>query len=135
MASVPFDQLDAKYGSTASSSPGKTPRSMCRPTACIMPAPSSNPKRAYGGWVFKLTEYNQRPLRSAEILGFKVPYSVEALDAATVELLKRQGFHHPPDCHPSGFRNRPVSLHAIDDLRNADDDYMSEVYPAAIAAG
>ncbi|MBP2444731.1 branched-chain amino acid aminotransferase [Rhizobium leguminosarum] len=30
--------------------------------------------------------------KDAEILGFKVPYSVEELDVATVELLKRQGF-------------------------------------------
>jgi branched-chain amino acid aminotransferase len=49
-------------------------------------------ERAYGGKVFKLTEHNQRLHKSADILGFKIPYSVEELDKATIELLKRQGF-------------------------------------------
>jgi branched-chain amino acid aminotransferase len=49
-------------------------------------------ERAYGGRIFKLTEHNRRLHRSAEILGFKIPYPVEELDAASVELLKRQGF-------------------------------------------
>lgn len=49
-------------------------------------------ERAYGGRIFKLTEHNRRLHRSAEILGFKIPYSVEELDAASIELLKRQGF-------------------------------------------
>ena len=49
-------------------------------------------ERAYGGRIFKLTEHNRRLHKSAEILGFSIPYSVEELDAATVELLKRQGF-------------------------------------------
>ena len=49
-------------------------------------------ERAYGGRVFKLTEHNQRLHDSAEIMGFKIPYSVAELDAATIELLKRQGF-------------------------------------------
>ncbi|MDX3926862.1 MAG: branched-chain amino acid aminotransferase [Shinella sp.] len=49
-------------------------------------------ERAYGGRIFKLTEHNQRLHNSAEILGFKIPYTVEELDAASIELLKRQGF-------------------------------------------
>jgi branched-chain amino acid aminotransferase len=49
-------------------------------------------ERAYGGRIFKLTEHNQRLHESAEILGFKIPYSVAELDAACSELLKRQGF-------------------------------------------
>ena len=49
-------------------------------------------ERAYGGRVFKLTEHNQRLHDSADIMGFKIPYTVAELDAATIELLKRQGF-------------------------------------------
>lgn len=49
-------------------------------------------ERAYGGRIFKLTEHNERLHASADILGFKIPYSVAQLDAASVELLKRQGF-------------------------------------------
>jgi Branched-chain amino acid aminotransferase/4-amino-4-deoxychorismate lyase len=40
-------------------------------------------ERAYEGKVFKMTEHNQRLERSAEILGFKLPYSVAEIDAAT----------------------------------------------------
>nr|WP_299503913.1 branched-chain amino acid aminotransferase [uncultured Rhizobium sp.] len=49
-------------------------------------------ERAYGGRVFKLTEHNQRLHDSAAMMGFKVPYTVAELDAATIELLERQGF-------------------------------------------
>lgn len=49
-------------------------------------------KRDGWGKVFKLTEHNQRLHKSAELLGFKMPFSVKKLDAATIELLKRQGF-------------------------------------------
>ena len=48
-------------------------------------------ERAYGGVVFKGTEHHQRLHKSAEILGFKVPYSVAEIDAAADELLRRQG--------------------------------------------
>ncbi len=48
-------------------------------------------ERAYGGTVFKLDEHTRRLHASAEILGFEIPYSVEEINAATEELLKRQG--------------------------------------------
>src|SRR5262249_6905400 len=40
-------------------------------------------ERAYGGQVFKLTEHSERLVKSADILGFKIPYSVAEIDAAT----------------------------------------------------
>jgi len=39
-------------------------------------------ERAYGGKVFKSTEHSERLHRSAEILGFKIPFSVAEIDAA-----------------------------------------------------
>ena len=57
-------------------------------------------ERAYEGKVFKLTEHSQRLRRSAELLGFKIPYSVAEIDAATGEAVKRSGFTDclcPPD--------------------------------------
>jgi len=48
-------------------------------------------ERAYGGEVFKLRAHSQRLVDSATILGFKIPYSVEEIDAATIETLKRSG--------------------------------------------
>lgn len=46
--------------------------------------------RAYNGKVFKMREHNERLLKSAELLGFKIPYSVDELEAATLEELKAQ---------------------------------------------
>lgn len=48
-------------------------------------------ERAYGGEVFKLREHSQRLIDSATILGFTIPWTVEQIDAATVETLRRSG--------------------------------------------
>lgn len=45
-------------------------------------------ERVYGGRVFKLTEHSARLQRSAELLGFQLPYSVEEIDRATNEVVK-----------------------------------------------
>lgn len=47
-------------------------------------------ERAYGGQVFKLREHSERLVKSAELLGFKLPYSAEELDKATKDILKKQ---------------------------------------------
>ena len=39
-------------------------------------------ERAYSGNIFKLRAHTDRLIRSADILGFKIPYSVEQIDAA-----------------------------------------------------
>ena len=49
-------------------------------------------ERAYGGVIFKLREHTERLVNSARILGFEIPYSVEEIDEACVDLLERQGF-------------------------------------------
>ena len=48
-------------------------------------------ERAYGGEIFHLTKHTERLHRSARILGFEIPYSVEEIDEACRETLKRQG--------------------------------------------
>src|SRR5215813_1069758 len=45
-------------------------------------------ERAYNGEIFKLTEHTQRLHKSAEILDFKVPYSVAEIDEACRQVLK-----------------------------------------------
>jgi len=46
--------------------------------------------RVYHGKIFKGREHNERLHKSAEILGFKVPYTVEQLDKACEEVVKAQ---------------------------------------------
>lgn len=47
--------------------------------------------RVYGGNIFKLTEHSERLIKSAEILDFKIPYTVEELNAATKAIVAKQG--------------------------------------------
>ena len=49
-------------------------------------------ERVYEGKVFRLTDHSQRLIRSAELLGFKIPYNLAEIDAATNETVKRSGF-------------------------------------------
>jgi branched-chain amino acid aminotransferase len=51
-------------------------------------------ERAYGGVVFKSREHSERLRNSAHLLGFKLPYSVEEIDRAKAELIKKQGFEN-----------------------------------------
>ena len=44
-------------------------------------------QRAYGGEIFKLTQHSERLKRSARLLDFEIPYSVEEIDAACHEVL------------------------------------------------
>jgi len=51
-------------------------------------------ERAYGGVIFKSREHSQRLHSSAKILGFKLPYSVDDIEQAKAELIKKQGFEN-----------------------------------------
>ncbi len=48
-------------------------------------------ERVYGGQVFKLKEHSARLVKSAELLGFKIPYSVAEIDRATNDTVKANG--------------------------------------------
>jgi len=46
-------------------------------------------ERAYGGQIFKSTDHSLRLKASAQILDFEIPFSVEEIDAAKAEVLKK----------------------------------------------
>jgi len=48
-------------------------------------------QRAYNGQIFKLAEHSRRLHKSANILGFEIPWSVEEINAACNEVLKANG--------------------------------------------
>jgi branched-chain amino acid aminotransferase len=48
-------------------------------------------ERAYGGTIYKMREHHERLHNSAHILGFEIPYGVEAIDAAAMEVLQANG--------------------------------------------
>jgi len=53
-------------------------------------------ERMYGGQVFELTEHSRRLKKSAEIMDFEIPFSVEEIDAATLETCRKNGHE---DCY------------------------------------
>jgi len=48
-------------------------------------------ERSYGGTIFKSREHSERLRNSARLLDFEVPYTVEQIDAAKAEVVKRNG--------------------------------------------
>ena len=53
-------------------------------------------QRAYGGTIFKLSEHSARLRKSAELLGFELPWTADEIDAACKEVLKANGM---TDCY------------------------------------
>ena len=45
-------------------------------------------ERSYGGNIFKSRQHSERLHKSAELLGFKIPYSVDEIEVAKQEVLK-----------------------------------------------
>jgi branched-chain amino acid aminotransferase len=89
---VPFDQLEGQIWMNGEFVPWKDAKIHVLTHGLHYASAVFEGERAYGGRVFKLTEHNQRLHDSATMMGFKIPYTVAELDAATIELLKRQGF-------------------------------------------
>jgi branched-chain amino acid aminotransferase len=53
-------------------------------------------ERCYGVVIFKSREHSERLHKSARILGFQIPYSVDELEQAKRDVVKRMGFN---DCY------------------------------------
>lgn len=49
-------------------------------------------ERVYNGEIFKLREHTERLFKSAEYMGFKIPYTMDQIDAACRETVTAQGF-------------------------------------------
>jgi len=48
-------------------------------------------QRAYGGEIFKLRDHSQRLIKSGRYLGFDVPYSLEEIDQAAIDVVAANG--------------------------------------------
>lgn len=60
-------------------------------------------ERAYGGRIFKLREHTDRLIESARLLGFRIPYSADEIDAACNLVLAEQG-HQDAYLRPIAWR-------------------------------
>jgi branched-chain amino acid aminotransferase len=92
MAGVPFDQLDGHIWMNGEFVDWKDAKIHVLTHGLHYASAVFEGERAYGGEIFKLTEHTERLHESGRILGFKIPYSVEEIDKACIELLQMQGF-------------------------------------------
>lgn len=91
-ASVPFDQLDGYIWMNGEFVKWADAKIHVLTHGLHYASSVFEGERAYGGEIFKLTEHTERLHESARLLGFRIPYSVEEIDDACRELLKKQGF-------------------------------------------
>ena len=71
-------------------------------------------ERMYGGEIFKLREHTERLFRSAEILDFQIPYTVDEIDEACKQTCARNGLD---DCYlrPIAWRgSETIGVSALD---------------------
>ena len=92
MASVPFDQLEGQIWYNGEFVPWRDAKLHVLSHGLHYASAVFEGERAYGGVIFKLREHTERLVNSARILGFEIPFSVEEIDEACVDLLERQGF-------------------------------------------
>jgi branched-chain amino acid aminotransferase len=91
MASVPFDQLSGKIWYDGKMVPWADAKLHVLSHGLHYASSVFEGERAYGGEIFELTAHTERLVRSAEIMGFQIPYSVAEIDQACRDTLAEQG--------------------------------------------
>ncbi|MBM3584137.1 MAG: branched-chain amino acid aminotransferase [Alphaproteobacteria bacterium] len=91
MALIPFDDRDGEIWLDGHFVPWRDARLHVLTHGLHYASCVFEGERAYGGAVFKLRAHTQRLHDSAAILGFEIPFTSDAIDSATTELLKRNG--------------------------------------------
>ena len=92
MSAIPFDQLDGAIWMDGEFVPWAEAKVHVLTHGLHYASAVFEGARAYGGEIFKLTEHSERLHRSAELLDFKIPFSVAEVDEACRATLKKQGF-------------------------------------------
>jgi branched-chain amino acid aminotransferase len=91
MALVPFDDRDGFIWMNGEMLPWRDAKLHVLSHALHYASAVFEGERVYNGSVFKLADHTERLINSGRILGFKVPYSADEIDAATYEVIKANG--------------------------------------------
>jgi len=94
MAGVPFDQLDGDIWYNGKFVPWADANMHVLTHGLHYASAVFEGERAYGGEIFELTKHTERLHDSAKYLGFEIPWTVEEIDNACKETLKRQGLQN-----------------------------------------
>ncbi len=91
MALVPFDDRDGVIWMDGVMTPWREAKLHVLSHGLHYASGVFEGERSYSGNIFKLREHTERLIRSAEILGFKIPYTAEEIDAACQQVLAANG--------------------------------------------
>ncbi len=103
MATIPFDQLQGFIWMNGALIPAVEAKVHVLTHGLHYASSVFEGERAYGGHIFKSREHSERFHRSADLLDFTIPYSVDELVAAKDQVVKANGFQN---CYvrPVAFR-------------------------------
>jgi len=91
MTIIPFDQRDGWIWFNGEIVPWKEAKVHVLTHGLHYASSVFEGERAYAGRIFKTTEHSQRLHKSAEIMDFKIPYSVAELNAAKDKVVELNG--------------------------------------------
>ncbi|ODT16072.1 MAG: branched-chain amino acid aminotransferase [Kaistia sp. SCN 65-12] len=91
MSAVPFDQKDGWIWMNGSFVPWKDAKIHVLTHGLHYASAVFEGERAYGGEIFKLREHTERLFHSAEILDFKIPFTLDEIDEACKATLTKNG--------------------------------------------
>ena len=92
MAGIPFDQLDGYIWFNGEFVDWKDAQIHVLTHGLHYASCVFEGQRMYAGQIFKLREHTERLFESAETLGFSIPYTMDQIDEACIELGKKQNF-------------------------------------------
>ena len=87
-ALIPFDERDGFIWFDGKLTPWRDAKVHALTHALHYASAVFEGERAYSGMIFKSREHSERLRKSAEILDFQIPYTVEEIDRAKAETLK-----------------------------------------------
>ena len=91
MALVPFDDRDGTIWMDGAMIPWREAKLHVLTHGLHYASGVFEGERSYGGNIFKLREHTERLMKSAGILGFTIPYSLDEIDAACRAVLAANG--------------------------------------------
>ena len=91
MSATPFDQRDGWIWYDGQLVPWKDAKLHVLTHALHYGSSVFEGERAYGGEIFKSTQHSERLKKSAQILDFEIPYTVDEIDAAKRLVLEKSG--------------------------------------------
>lgn len=91
MATLPYDDRDGHIWMDGEFIPWRDSKVHILTHALHYASSVFEGERAYGGKIFRSLDHSQRLHRSAEIMGFEIPFTVQQIEDAKAEALARSG--------------------------------------------